>query len=383
MHFSSLLSSAAALALTVDAFLVPLEVSDEVTVDDSSLVPGAQKQTFNLECPGCPIALETDDPAPRVWKIVDGPNDQPSSKLVLDFAVEGGQVKLNDLPIFPPGPQGGLGLRAKQTTSEESIKPYQQGVPLSTSIEIQPVEAVVGKDGVMKIHPISIEILGLSDHVVHTDTVRVLAAEGANGRVCRTGVRDNTLILTCTQLMLLPIETTPYQHSPLKDTCPTVLCRVKATIAAKITAFRAAAAARFGLFRPGCMSQAGNKQGHRGPHVKGGPNKFPGHRRPHGHGAHAHHHHLRQALRRIIRHVILPIFFGITAGMVVGAFSMLIWTAVASIANRIRGSKPPAYESLAQAEDGSRMSMDGPPKYEDVYTEPEEDVTDEKRQLMS
>ena len=68
--------------------------------------------------------------------------------------------------------------------------------------------------------------------------------------------------------------------------------------------------------------------------------------------------------------------------MVVGAFSMLVWTAIASVANRVRGNRPPSYESLAQAEDGSRMTMDGPPKYEEVYTEPEEDITDEKRQLL-
>ena len=68
--------------------------------------------------------------------------------------------------------------------------------------------------------------------------------------------------------------------------------------------------------------------------------------------------------------------------MVVGAFSMLMWTAVASIANRVRGNRPPSYESVAQAEDGVRTSMDDPPKYNDVYEEPEEDVTDEKRQLL-
>ena len=176
------LFSSATLALTANAFLVPLEVSNKVAVEDGSLVPGAQKQTINLDCPGCPIALEADNPVPQVWKL-SSPDYQPSSKLVLDFVVEGGQVKLNGLPIFPPGPQGGLGLRAKQTTSEESVKPYQQGVPLSTSIEIQPVEGIVAKDGVMKIHPISIEILGLSDHVVHVDTVRVLIAEGLSGVV--------------------------------------------------------------------------------------------------------------------------------------------------------------------------------------------------------
>lgn len=182
--------------------------------------------------------------------------------------------------------------------------------------------------------------------------------------------------------MLLPIETTPYVHSPLKDTCTSVLCRVKSIIISKIAAFKAAAAARLGALRPGCMRTAG----HRGPRVKGGPNKFAGHRRPHGHGAYAHHHRFRHALRRIIRHVILPIFFGITAGMVVGAFSMLVWTAIASIANRVRGTKPPSYESVAQAEDGSYDGMEGPPKYEEVaikeYTEPEEDVADEKRQLL-
>ena len=61
---------------------------------------------------------------------------------------------------------------------------------------------------------------------------------------------------------------------------------------------------------------------------------------------------------------------------------MLVLTAVASIVARVRGTKPPSYESVAQAEDGSRTSMEEPPKYDEVYAEPEEDVTDEKRRLL-
>lgn len=186
----SLLFSAA-LALTANAFLIPLEVSDKVSTS-GGLLPGSEKQTVNLDCRGCPIALEADSSVPQEWKIVDGPHSQPSSRLVLDFAVEGDHVNLNGIPIYPPNPQAVLGLRAKQTTSDESVRAYEQGVPLSTSIEVRPVEAIIGNNAVMKVHPLAIDILGLSDHVVRTDTVRVMIVEGAEGNVrCSELYSDN------------------------------------------------------------------------------------------------------------------------------------------------------------------------------------------------
>ena len=183
MRFSTLFPSAA-LALTANAFLVPLEVSKHVEINEDSLLPGAHEQTVKLDCPACPIALESDGPVPQEWKTAAVGQSQPSSKLELTFAAGHDGVTLNGVPIYPPNLRSGAIVRAKQTTSEESIRPYGSGVPLSTSVEVRPVEAIVGSDGVMKVHPVSIDILGLADHVVRTDTVRVLVVEGKHGEVC-------------------------------------------------------------------------------------------------------------------------------------------------------------------------------------------------------
>ena len=288
---------------------------------------------------------------------------------------------VNGVPIYPPGPRSGMGLRAKQITSDKDIKTFRQGIPLSTSVEVQGVKAVAGSDGVMKIHSISIDIIGLASHVVRLDTVRVLIAEGTGKSVRYPHILFTMQSLTKPQPMLLPIETTPYQSNPIQDSCTNIFCRFRAIIAAKISALRAAAAARLNKFR-GCGRPGSIKD-------NGATRVLPGHRRPHLQGLgtqNATHHRFRHAVRRFIRVVVLPIFFGITSGLVIGAFSMLVWTAVASAVRRMSGSKPPSYEELAQAEEGERaggeVECEGPPKYEEVYTEPEEDVFDEKKQLL-
>ena len=186
MRLATLLSSAA-LALTASAFLVPLEVTGKADVTAGSLLPGAKQQTINLDCPDCPIALQGATAEFAGWNVVEDGNAQPSSSLELTFTAERDQVKLNDVRIFPPPLPRGLPIRAKQVTSEKNLKVFEAGVPLSTSIEIRMGEPIVGAndEGVLKIHSVSVEIVGLAERVVRADTLRLLIAEGDDGEVCR------------------------------------------------------------------------------------------------------------------------------------------------------------------------------------------------------
>ena len=88
------------------------------------------------------------------------------------------------------------------------------------------------------------------------------------------------------------------------------------------------------------------------------------------------------AIRRVLRNVVLPIFFGISAGLVVGAIAVIVSRIVVAIFMRFRRGGNATYEQLEQEVEEGRASVDGPPKYEDVYTEPMEDVTDEKAELL-
>lgn len=342
MRFLSLLP----LALTASTLLIPPEISHaSIRVDGKLPETLPNKQSIKIKCPDCPIALDGPTGSfPTAWMLAGSKDKELRSGLRLDFAVEDNKLNMNGHQIFPPHPIGGI--TAKQITHMKGIKPFNGEIPLSTSIEHRPVQTIIGKDGVLTVHSISIEILGLGEHVVRTSGVMVRVAQLQDG-----------------QLRLLPLETTPYKHSPLADSCTNVLCRVKAIIASKIAALQAAAAARFGAFRGGCTRKAGHR-------VLGRPNKFMD--KGHGHRNFAH------MFRHIVRHVVLPIFFGISTGMIVGAFSLLIWTEVA----RIRAVRRGAYESVEQLEEQGRASMDCPPKYEEVYKEPEDDITDEKKELL-
>ena len=88
------------------------------------------------------------------------------------------------------------------------------------------------------------------------------------------------------------------------------------------------------------------------------------------------------AIHRILRNVVLPVFFGISAGLVVGAIAVLISRTVVAIIMHFRGGNRATYEQVEQDVEEGRASVDGPPKYEDVYTEPTEDVVDEKAELL-
>ena len=180
--------------------------------------------------------------------------------------------------------------------------------------------------------------------------------------------------------MLLPIETTPYKPNAQADACTTILCRVKAIIAAKLSAFKEVASAKFGAFRSGCMRKFGSSPAASSgrPRLHGGVDKYRGRFHPQA----PRQNRFTSIIRRIVHHVLLPILFGVFTGMFVGAMAMLFYTAVRSLVLRARGCTRASYEPVEQEAEEGRASTEGPPKYEDVYVEPEEDVVDEKRQLL-
>lgn len=183
-----------------------------------------------------------------------------------------------------------------------------------------------------------------------------------------------------TQLTLLLIQTTPYKPDPQADACATIFCRVRAIIAAKMSTFKEAASAKLGALRSGCMRKFGSSPtaSNGRPRLHGGVDKYRGRFHPQN----AHQNRFRAFVRRLIHHVLLPIFFGVFAGVLVGTMAMVFYTVVRSLVARARGRTSISYEPVEQEVEEGRASTDGLPKYEDVYVEPEEDVVDEKRQLL-
>jgi len=137
--------------------------------------------------------------------------------------------------------------------------------------------------------------------------------------------------------------------------------------------------------RTGCMRKLGFKvpEHQRGPKVHGGPSKFEG-KHP-GHKSHGHeheHHHKHHGFKKFwhmvkdsFKHVALPIFIGIAAGMAASAVGLVIGQLAVMMWMRYKRAKQGAYVAVDQVEEA------GLPSYEDVPVV-EEDAEDEKKELL-
>ena len=380
-----------ALALTANAFLIPSDLSSASWEDALGALTNraTQHQVLSLDCPSCPFASVGRPGEPITW--VHG----IENTLKMEFAVEDKQLSLNGVPFFPPNLDLSHPIfmstkqELKADTGIQNISPLAGAIPLSTQIEFKGTRVINGDDGDMKVHRISLETMGISDKVVRVPTVHLTIAE-VNGKV---GSRYQFMPLKTTnntQFYLLPVETTPYQPSFGSDKCATVFCRVRASIASKIAALRAAALARLGSLRGGC----GRGGGHflNGPKVKGGIPKFIGKFPPkHGHhnfhgfsqnGHFNHHHHQMHGAARLffrgVQTILIPILVGIIVGISVGGIGLLIGQAVVFLWARYLGVSH-TYNRVDQHEEAG---TDSPPKYEDVYVEQAESDVDEKSAML-
>ena len=166
------------------------------------------------------------------------------------------------------------------------------------------------------------------------------------------------------------------------------MCRARAVIAAKLAALKAAAVAKFNALR-GCHRKI---PGAVRPHLVGGPAKFHaaplsndglhrGHPHHHHHHGHHRHGHFRAAAGRMLHHVLLPILLGVFTGAFVGAVALFAFAAVRALVRRVRGQRDYVVVVDQEAEEG-RASAELPPRYEDAYVEPADDVADEKKELL-
>ena len=177
-----------------------------------------------------------------------------------------------------------------------------------------------------------------------------------------------------------------------------MICRVMSIIASKVRAARLSALNAAKKIKGGCMRKFGSpspavnasiRPPHRGPHLKGGPNKFAGKFPPHSHGHkgephHRHHgmHAVVHAIQRIFQHVVLPVMIGVAAGMAASAVGMLVGHVIVLLWIKYRRSgNGPTYKRVEQETEEGRISEEGLPKYEELEGTEVESV-DEKKELL-
>lgn len=184
------LLSAGALALTANAFLLPLEivekiphlevpggdVPDEVAQSHQGFeVTHSEFQTVRLDCSTCPFALESDRKGRHEWAA------NVKNELELKFSSENGKVSLNGKPFYPvSNPPLPPILSAKQIQKESDAaakkwEGYHGDLTLSYSLEIESKKHF-NKD---KANLLSIvfTIMGLDGEMVNVDDIKILVIE--------------------------------------------------------------------------------------------------------------------------------------------------------------------------------------------------------------
>ncbi|MCJ1247572.1 hypothetical protein MMC30_004786 [Trapelia coarctata] len=364
-----------ALALTANAFLIPLEVANDAQAAKAAetlannIVPTAQ--TINLDCSTCPFA-EGSAQGPHGWA-QPGPKTNLEMKFTTSEVTQ--QISLNGVPFYPPSMNNiAHPLRAKQFVKPgevvpNDIKPYKGDLGLSYSLEIRPEQVENG----ITLTPVVLQVLGIDGKMVKVDSIVIPVIKTLSGNP-----------------LLAEIKTAPVASAPGEDACTTILCRIRAIIYGKMQAARLAALKameKMQSTRVGCMRKLGFKipEPQRGPKVHGGPSKFQGTRPGHKDDGHEHeHHHKHHGFKKFwhmvkdsFKHVALPIFIGIAAGMAASAVGLVIGQLAVMMWMRYKRAKQGAYVAVEQVEEA------GLPSYEDVPVVEEEDVEDEKKELLS
>lgn len=181
MHLTTVLSTAT-LALTANAFLIPLEIADDVEATKAAnLIPSIvdhNTQTLNLDCSTCPFALATERHGVHEW------TNDVKSDLEMKFAADNKHLTLNGKTLYPvtinhlPGELFATQVEKESDTSKE-FKGYNGDLKLSYTLEIPQPQKM---DGVEMVS-IVMSILALDGQMVKVDNVEIRALKEADGSV--------------------------------------------------------------------------------------------------------------------------------------------------------------------------------------------------------
>ena len=393
MQFPTLFTTTV-LALTANAFLVPLEMADKATaLTNPTLQAPSQFQSLALDCSTCPVAHRTSSGNAHSW-IENG----PKTNLELNFTTEGKQLKINGHAFYPPTTMSMLRpvtvRQVLQSTENPSDELFTGPLAISTSLEVVEKQFQEPADKPVTLVELTIQIIGIDNKMINVDSIHVKALKQVGGQVrypYLPGSFARYVMLTFSdQLLIHTISTGPPIPSSQTTTCTTISCKARAIVVAKIREMRAMAAKaahKLGAFKNGCMRKFGFRptthKPNSGLHLHGGPDKFAGkfpvpesQKKHHGH----HHHHAGAYIgktERIIGKVFVPVMglligmlIAAVAGTLVGRVVVMMWM----FARRRAGYKRVDQAVVVEGGEEERL-----PKYED--SEDEVEVL-EKKELL-
>lgn len=400
MHIPTFLSTAA-LALTVNAFLIPPEIADEVQAAQHAkagrlhnalekakakageILPQVVDHNsygLKLDCASCPFALKSERNGVHEW------TNDVESDLLMHFAAKDDQLLFNGKPFYPITVDKMPGLLyvpqvRKASQSGKGLEGYDKDLKLSYTLEFE-TKGETAEDSLIDI---KITVLGIDGQMVKIDDVDIKVNKHKADGV----------------LSILSVDTVARSPNDPDAKCTNMACRVMAKLGAAIAQARAKAAlaahkANHGFRKAKCFCMrcfqrlAGHPARPR-PSGDAKTTKLPTHNvfRP-GHMHHAgsqHRHGMLHSIMGFARHmftfVILPVMVGVAVGITASAIGMLVGQAVVFLWLKYRRSGNTKYEAV-QSDD----KEDSLPAYEDenlpAYTAGETvvAVVDEKEQAQ-
>ncbi|KKY24483.1 hypothetical protein UCRPC4_g02441 [Phaeomoniella chlamydospora] len=402
MLFPTLLA-ASALASQVGAFLIPLEVIEDVKDAKAELQPLAinvKSQSISLQCPGCYFDTANDRQDDYI--------ENPENTLALNFTIDDvdKSLKLNDKKIFPVEFPYPLDLYAPLVRKANSL----ESPPIHLGFALEYLPPHDGPEGTLI--PVHLTIVDLDGVPVKVPTVIV-----------------NVMHLENNDLIIMKVDEIPFEDSPGSE-CESAMCRAREIafdhLRHMIEAARAHAD-KYGKkmgFKPkgkGCGGKKMGHKGHKGHDTEGPrppmpfppmpfeapegpfdgpegpfgdmeegplpvPHKLPGHRRPpfpphpqHHHGHHRHHHStMHKFLHRAVHLFVIPALLGVIGGLTASAIGMFVGQTIVFLWFRFvrGGQRGRAFDVRREAafEDEKEELMDSddedtPPVYRDAVEE--------------
>lgn len=396
---------AAASALTAQAMLIPAGTNtNNIGEPVELLAVNPEWQTIKLPCPECVFPTkqtEVEEAAEGdVMWIQGGAN---SLLLNITTIFDGHAVGLDNYPLYPP-----LASVNKASVdmihSDASMVQLQDGSATRKSVTVSAASTVASEEHVSpdgeSVVRAKYQIFSIDNHPVTVDGVEVTALKRKDGKMALLNVEPVPKADTI-------FDSLPPHHPGSHDnkkpsehhkpcSLPAPICHFRDVVEAKMSELKAGIPhykLKFG--KPGCHGRKGKGQGvrlpthRRPPHFQGaeGPHAHrpDGHRgkpwRHHGAGfAHPHHHHHASGVHRALQSilfVLVPIFLGITMGLLVSVVGMLVGRLIAFVWLRfVRGGRR-GYASVrlneeeAEAEDAEKDDVESVvseplPKYEEA-----------------
>ena len=173
MLFSYL--SLGALAVTANAFLVPLYTDDKVATNDLAITQGPQ--TINLDCTSCPYALKSERNGQHEW------TNDVASDLEMNFEVVNNAITFNGATIFPmtsPGLPPVLTVKQNVKSGvETSMEGLDRNLGLSYSLETASKPFEDGNSLII----ITISAMALDGQMIRVDDIEIKAIKDSAGGV--------------------------------------------------------------------------------------------------------------------------------------------------------------------------------------------------------